>query len=164
MLLQTILATVLLGGSIALLWLLRAKFPISSRQFNYRYKRKNYLMTRAERDFLNTLLSVVEQDYYVFAQVHLPTLLLHQIKGQSWQGALSHIDRKSVDFVICDRQYMSPKLAIELDDKTHLRPDRQLRDREVEQIFQLAGLPLLRIQNHGQFDPNILRQQLDQYL
>lgn len=45
----------------------------------------------------------------------------HKIKGQNWQGALSHIDRKSVDIVLCDKNYIAPKLVIELDDKSHER-------------------------------------------
>ena len=52
----------------------------------------------------------------------------------------------------CDKVYISSKLAIELDDKTHERPDRIERDSEVERILADAGMPLLRIQNHGAFN------------
>ena len=62
------------------------------------------------------------------------------------------LSQKSVDFVLCDKTYLSPKLAVELDDKSHERTDRQERDVEVERILKEAGMPLLRIANHNQFN------------
>jgi len=130
----------------------------------YSYTKKKYLISRAEHEFYTALVSAVGNDFYIFAQVHLPTLIDHKIKGQSWQGALSHISRKSVDFVLCDKSYISPVLAIELDDKSHLSEERQERDGEVERILSEAGMPLLRIENHGSFDPNNLASSIKQKL
>ena len=130
----------------------------------YQYKRKNFLLTRAEHKCYDALVAAVGNEYYIFAQVHLPTLLDHTIRGQNWRAALAHINRKSVDFVLCDKAYISPKLAIELDDKSHERPDRKDRDVEVERILKDAGLPLLRIENRGQFNPAMLSQQIKESL
>jgi len=126
----------------------------------YQYRRKNFFLTRAEHECYDALIQAVGADYYVYAQVHLPTIVDHAIKGQDWRAALAHINRKSVDFVLCDKAYISPKLAIELDDRSHERPDRQERDQEVERIFQQAGVPLLRLQNHGQFSVTDLSQKI----
>lgn len=160
----TMVLFVLIIGSVGLaLLMLKTKFPSIARRYNYHYARKHYFMTRSESDFFAVLMPIIEQNYIVFAQVHLPTLLSHKIKGQHWQGALSHIDRKSVDFVICDKKYLSPKLVIELDDASHERVDRQLRDQEVEWIFEQAQIPLLRIPNRARFDRQSLAQQLAQH-
>jgi very-short-patch-repair endonuclease len=51
-------------------------------------------------------------------------------------------------------------LAIELDDKSHEREDRMERDIEVERIFREAGMPLLRIENHGNFDAVKIAEQI----
>jgi very-short-patch-repair endonuclease len=126
----------------------------------YRYNRKNFFLTRAEHECYDTLMLAVGNDYYVFAQVHLPTIVDHKINGQNWLGAFSHINGKSVDFVLCDKSYIAPKLAIELDDRTHERSDRIDRDREVERILRSAGVPLLRLDNHGKFDPVDLAQKI----
>lgn len=138
----------------------------TGKKSRYSYLRKKYFISRAEHEFYNALVSAVGNDYYVFAQVHLPTLVDHKIKGQNWQGAFSHINRKSVDFVLCDKAYISPILAIELDDKSHLSVDRRERDSEVERILSEAGLPLLRIENHGTFDlksiASEIKQKIDQ--
>jgi very-short-patch-repair endonuclease len=129
----------------------------------YRYTRKQFFLTRAEHECYDALIAAVGDKYHVFAQVHLPTILDNKVKGQDWRAALAHINRKSVDFVLCDKAYISPKLAIELDDKSHERPDRQERDREVERILADAGVPLLRIENKGRFDPADLAQRIHEY-
>jgi very-short-patch-repair endonuclease len=126
----------------------------------YRYTRKNFFLTRAEHEFYDALVEAVGQEYRIFAQVHLPTLVDNKVVGQNWRGAFRHISEKSVDFVLCDKEYLSPKLAIELDDKTHERPERQERDREVERILQDAGVPLLRIINRGRFNASELAEQV----
>lgn len=118
----------------------------------YKYKRRQFFMSRAEHEFYDALVRAAGNNYYVFAQVHLPTLVDHSVSGQNWRAALAHINRKSVDYVLCDKAYISPKLAIELDDRSHEREDRQERDREVERILQEAGIPLLRIPNRTGFN------------
>lgn len=126
----------------------------------YQYKRRNFFLTRAEHECYDALVSAVGAEYFIFAQVHLPTLVDNKVKGQNWRGAFRHISEKSVDFVLCDKAYISAKLAIELDDKTHERPERQERDREVERILQDAGVPLLRLENRGSFNPSELAEQI----
>lgn len=111
----------------------------------YNYRRKQFFMTKAENVFYKELIQLVGNDYIVFAQVHLPTIIDEKINGQDWRASRAHINRKSVDFVLCDKEYISPKLAIELDDWSHSRSDRQERDGEVERILSEAGMPLLRI-------------------
>ena len=142
----------------------RGGFADVAEKAKYQYNRKNFFLTRAEHECYDALIEAVGQEYRIFAQVHLPTLVDHTIRGQDWRAALAHINRKSVDFVLCDKAYLSPKLAIELDDKSHERPDRQERDREVERILREAGVPLLRIENRGSFDPSELAQQIKETL
>lgn len=126
----------------------------------YEYKRKNFFLTRAEHECYDALIAAVGQDYYIFAQVHLSTIVDNKVVGQNWRAAFRHIDEKSVDFVLCDKTYISPKLAIELDDRTHERPERKERDIEVERILKDAGLPLLRLDNRNRFNPAELSQKI----
>jgi len=126
----------------------------------YQYKKRAFFMTRAEHECFDALTNAVGSEYLIFAQVHLPTLLDNKVVGQNWRGAFRHISEKSVDFVLCDKAYISPKLAIELDDKTHERPDRMERDVEVERILKEAGIPLLRLENHGRFDSTSLAKMI----
>ena len=142
----------------------RGVFADVEEKAKYRYNRKNFFLTRAEHECYDALVEAVGTEYRIFAQVHLPTLVDHTVRGQDWRAALAHINRKSVDFVLCDKAYLSPKLAIELDDKSHERSDRQERDREVERILREAGVPLLRLENHGNFNPSELAQKIKNML
>ena len=126
-------------------------FVVSTKP-KYGYIKKQYFMTKAENELFKLLSKEFTDEFVVFAQVHLPTIVNHKVKSQNWNAAFNAINRKSVDFVLCDKVYLSPKLAIELDDKSHEQEDRKERDAFVEEVLQGAGVPLLRIQNKGYFD------------
>jgi very-short-patch-repair endonuclease len=130
----------------------------------YQYKKKDFLITRAEHDFFDILVEIAGDKYHIFTQVHLPTILEHKISGQNWKGAFSHINGKSVDFVICDKSYIKPLVAIELDDKSHERLDRIERDSEVERMLREAGMPLVRFENHGSFDKEEINKTISEFL
>lgn len=123
----------------------------------YSYTAKSLMMTRAESEFLVKLEDVVRERYYVFPQVHLSALLDHKVKGQDWKFAFRHINGKSVDFVLCDRETLRPAYAIELDDLTHEQSDRRKRDLEVERIFKEANLPLVRFTNKEVSESEIIQ-------
>jgi very-short-patch-repair endonuclease len=126
----------------------------------YHYERRDLIMTRAENEFFKMLDEAVGQDYYVFPQVHLSSLFEHRVQGQDWWKAFHHINRKSVDFVICDRQTVRPLAAIELDDWSHKLDKRKTRDAEVERIFQGANFPLLRFGHRGPYTPQSIAQSI----
>lgn len=121
----------------------------NNRTVLYRYGRKDFLMNRAEHEFFDILVDAFGSSYYVFPQVHLSTILEHRIKGQDWRAAFRRINGKSVDFVICDKAYIKPLLAIELDGRSHEAETVRQRDAAIEHIFEKAELPLLRFANHG---------------
>lgn len=114
----------------------------------YHYSRKNALMTNAERRFFELLVEMAADKFFVFPQVHLTALLEHKVEnGQWWDAAFVHINGKSVDYVICDRQSLCPLVAIELDDWSHELEHRKKRDIEVERIMTEAKVPLVRFAN-----------------
>ncbi|HOX30541.1 MAG TPA: DUF2726 domain-containing protein [Candidatus Paceibacterota bacterium] len=130
----------------------------------YQYKKKDFFLTRAEHQCYDALIEAAGKDYYIFPQAHLSSIVDNKVIGQNWNAAFRHINGKSVDFVLCDKSYIAPRLAIELDDRTHQRMDRLARDGEVERILNQAGLPLLRLDNRGNFNPTEISQQIKAYL
>ena len=130
----------------------------------YAYKCKWYPLTKSELRFFHTLLGVVHNFYYVVPQVHLSNLLDHKTWGQNWRGALSRIQRKSVDYVICSRRELTPVCAVELDNPSHNKPDRVERDKLVEALFKEAGIPLIRIKTQEQDDVGLLRIKLGEVI
>ena len=123
----------------------------------YTYTAKSLMMTRTESEFFSKLDRVVNERYHVFPQVHLSALLDHKVKGQDWKFAFRHINGKSVDFVLCDKETLRPTYAIELDDLTHEQSDRRKRDLEVERIFEEANLPLVRFKNKNVSETEIIQ-------
>ena len=123
----------------------------------YSYSSKSLLMTRTEADFFVKLEQAVSERYYIFPQVHLSAILDHKVKGQDWSYAFRHINGKSVDFVLCDKETLRPFYAIELDDYTHGAADRKKRDAEVERIFKEAKLPLVRFSNKDVTEQDIIK-------
>lgn len=121
---------------------------IEIKKTEYKYQAKQYFMTKSENDFFHILNNVAGDRYYIFPQAHLSEILDEKIKGQNWKAALKHINQKSVDYVLCDKQTLKIAYAVELDDYTHNYPNRQERDREVERMFQSAGIPLVRFSNY----------------
>lgn len=158
--LKLIIFALVIGVAGVVVELLRKDKRTEDKKRVYEYKRKSFLMSRAEHECYDALMLAVGDDYYIFPQVHLPTIVDSKVIGQNWQGAFRHINEKSVDFVLCDKAYIAPKLVIELDDRSHERADRQERDVEVERILSVANLPLLRLENHGSFNSEELAQKV----
>ncbi len=123
----------------------------------YSYAAKSSIMTGTEGDFFLKLDQAVKERYYVFPQVHLSALLDHHVKGQEWKYAFSHINGKSVDYVLCSKATLRPTYAIELDDYTHDKADRRRRDIEVERIFKEANLPLVRFKDRDISESEIIQ-------
>jgi len=124
--------------------------PVDYIPFEYHYSRRGLIMTAAEIRFFKHLELLIGKNYYIFPQIHLSTLFDHKIYGQHFWSAFQHINRKSVDFVVCSKDTVKPQFAIELDDRSHELEHRKQRDAEVERIFHIAGLPLVRFKSeHG---------------
>ena len=129
---------------------LHSKNPVEVevKKAQYKYQAKQYFMTKSENDFFHMLNNVAGDRYFIFPQVHLSAILDEKIKGQNWKAAFKHINGKSVDYVLCDKQTLKPVYAVELDDYTHNHSNRQERDVEVERMFQSAKIPLVRFNNY----------------
>ena len=67
-------------------------------------------------------------------------------------GAFGRIKQKRVDFLLCDPATMRPKFAIELDDHSHDRSDRQERDEFVDRVFKAADLPLVHVPAQAEYN------------
>jgi very-short-patch-repair endonuclease len=116
----------------------------------YHYSRKETIMTSAEIAFYRRLETIAGDRYYIFPQIHLTALASSHATGQYYKSGYQRINRRSVDYVLCDKASMKPVYAIELDDRTHDSPKRQARDTIVDEILREINLPLIRFRNVGQ--------------
>ncbi len=87
------------------------------------------------------------RNYRAFPQVRLAEIAspAESANVQLRRRALNAVMAKSVDFVICDVLTLDPVAAIEVDDRSHLLPERRDRDAFVNAVFAEIGLPLVRV-------------------
>ena len=108
------------------------------------YRLRDDFLSPAELSFYRVLEQAVGDQFKVNTKVRIGDLLFVP-RHEGSQGFTNKIDRKHVDFLLCDPTTVRPLLVIELDDASHNRPDRQERDRFVDQAFAAAGLPILHV-------------------
>ncbi len=108
------------------------------------YRLRDDFLSRAEASFFQVLKTMVGEKLVICPKVSLAELFFVP-RGETYQIYQNKIDRKRVDFLLCDPKTLKPVLAIELDDSSHERPDRQERDAFVEEVFAAAQLPLARV-------------------
>ncbi|HMO13133.1 MAG TPA: DUF2726 domain-containing protein [Pirellulaceae bacterium] len=132
---------------------------VSAPQFPYHCK--DYLFTKGERAFFDVLCAAVGNDYLIFSKVRLADLIFVRRGTEKRQAYFNRIQSKHVDFVICSRDVVRPLLAIELDDASHEREDRQERDGFVDSALAAAKLPILHIKARASYDARSLRAAID---
>lgn len=125
------------------------------------YLKKDSLLTEAEKRFYLVLSEIIGNDYLIFSKVRLADLLyLPKMNNSDYYHYQNKIQSKHVDFLICDKENIKPLLIIELDDSSHLKIDRILRDTLVDKIFENAQMPILRIKNATSYDKENLSNQI----
>ncbi len=109
------------------------------------YERKPFIFdSRSEFEFYKTLLEIFADKYHIFTQVNYSHLI--KPKKNTWweeRRLRSSIDRKSADFVLCDKEYVIPKVIIELDGPFHNSLNKQKRDIFIDELTKIVELPIL---------------------
>jgi hypothetical protein len=112
----------------------------------YPYFVRDDFLSAAEQSFYLVLNLTVGDKALVCPKVSLGDLFWAKSNDASEYRSLTNkIDRKHVDFLLCDPKTVHPLVGIELDDRSHKREDRQQRDEFVGQVFAAAKLPLVRV-------------------
>jgi len=125
------------------------------------YERKGVLLSPAEVLFLRSLQSAVREDWVIFSMVRLADIIKVRSKTRKSRTWNNRIQGKHLDFVLCDYETLEVKLAIELDDPSEPRSDR---DRFVYVALTAAGLPLLRVRVQDKYETTALRKDIEDAL
>lgn len=129
----------------------------------YPFKKKRYLMTQTEYKFYEVLHGIIKDKFFIMPQVALSRIIevqdgLTKYGSDSWYANFSRINKKTVDFVIFDKIYLSPMLIIELDDYTHNYFSRQKRDEFLDGALKAADLNVLHIKPQYSYNVQTLEQ------
>jgi len=114
------------------------------------YRAAPSLLTPTEAAFHAVLRQAVGPQAVIQCKVRLADIL-HTQRGD--MAAFRRVSQKHVDFVLCQPESLKSLLAVELDDRSHDRPDRQDRDRFVDQAYKQAGLAVLHVPVRHEYDP-----------
>jgi hypothetical protein len=159
-LIVALVALVLLAVAAALIQLLgrqqTAQFVAGA------YEAVPALLTPAERSFFGVLQQAVASDYQIFAKVRLADIVrpVRNPSRSGWQSAFNRIASKHVDFVLCDSSRLGVVAVIELDDRTHERFERGVRDGLVDSTLADARIPVLRVSARQSYSPTQIREQV----
>jgi predicted RNA-binding Zn-ribbon protein involved in translation (DUF1610 family) len=132
---------------------------------DFPYTVQSHFLSPAELSFFQVLRGVVEERALISAKVGLGDVFSVNVADRSqFRAYRNKIDRKHVDFLLCDPATMQPVVGIELDDKSHERADRQERDEFVDGVFAAAKLPLLHVLAKRAYVASELETQIAPYL
>lgn len=123
------------------------------------YEKKTYLLTQNELKFYKLLKSITDKNNLnLFSQVALYEI----IKSKNIKY-FNKIKSKTIDFVITDVN-CKIKLCIELDDPTHIKENRQKRDKFVDNLFKELNIKLIRIPVQGYYNLSELENKIKESL
>ncbi len=110
-----------------------------------------------EASFYRVLKTMVADYLVICPKVSLGEIFYvsHPNENMSY---FNRINRKHVDYLLCDSNTLRPRFAIELDDSSHQRSDRMERDDFVDEVFSTAGLPLVRVPVKSAYDTRELAE------
>jgi hypothetical protein len=136
-----------------------------SSKIEYPYHQVDEFISPAELNFFFNLKAVIGDSAHIFSKVKLSDLFYAKTGDFGTNRSYNNrIDRKHVDFLLCDPKTLKPILCIELDDKSHQRADRQERDDFVNHVFEAAKLPLMHISVQRSYSQSELKSKLAAYL
>ena len=97
--------------------------PKASDPVSLPYGKRDHFLSAAEISFYHVLKNVLGDDIESLCKVRLGDLFYVQRPHEN-KAARNRIDRKHIDFVLCEAKTMNPVLGIELDDSSHERQSR----------------------------------------
>ncbi|MCK5320886.1 DUF2726 domain-containing protein [Candidatus Parcubacteria bacterium] len=153
---------------IILLFKNKLNFPLAHKEeFQRRkwpYRKKDYLFSVAELKFYKILKQIIYGELTIFAKVRLADVVYIPKYYSNNKYNFYRIQAKHIDYLICSNDRIKPLIAIELDDSSHNMPDRQKRDKFLEDMLEDAKLPLVRIKVSLSYDIENIKKQLKKYI
>ena len=136
----------------------KKKYPTSwqrtmrrRRSPNAIFRPRRFLLTRNETAFFRVLAAVVADRYLISCKVRLADIIT--CSDRDWRrGHANRVAQKHVDFILTHLTSSRIVAAIELDDSSHLRPERRVRDRFVNDLFRQMQVRLIRIPASWEYD------------
>jgi hypothetical protein len=126
------------------------------------YEKKPYVFdVMTELTLYRTLIELFGDKYYILPEISYSKLI--QVKRGAERKYRNRFDKKSADFVLCDKERAVARLVIELDGSSHNSEKRMERDTRVDKMMFSIGLPILHLKTSA-MDKESVRSQVDAIL
>lgn len=122
---------------------------------DYPYGLRDDFLSAAEISFYHVLRSTLAADVTIVIKPRLSDILFVRQPHKNL-AARNRIDRKHVDFLLCETATMTPRLVVELDDSSHQKQKTRERDELVDGALKAAGLPILHVRAAKSYVPQDL--------
>jgi Protein of unknown function (DUF2726) len=120
------------------------------------------LLTAAEQKFYEALDAAIDGRLLILSKVRIADLLqVTSVSRSARHRVFLSIACKHVDFVLAEAENLRPLAAIELDDSSHQRADRRLRDELLDDLFEKADFPLLRFPTAAAYSPRMIEARVE---
>jgi hypothetical protein len=136
--------------------------PRADRLDEFPYLKNRDFFSPAQRSLLGLLEKALGADFRIFAKVRAQDVISVRplTDENAWAGALDQISAKYFDFVICDKDYLSVRCVLELNDwswgcEAHQEPDLFL-----EHLCRVLGLPFVRVQSAADLSVSELKKKV----
>lgn len=150
------------GCLVGLFPFLKSFFKDSEEREYLPYAKRDDFLSFSEASFYKVLHLVLNSEVMICPKVGLKEIFFVNLKDKSdFRTYHNKIDRKHVDFLLCNVKDMKPICGIELDDTSHKRADRVARDRFVNELFEATGVPLLRFENKRNYTISEVKEKLN---
>ena len=121
------------------------------------------LLTATEQKFYEALDTAIDGRLLILSKVRIADLFhVTSASPSARYRVFRSIACKHVDFVLADAENLRPLAAIELDDSSHQRADRRLRDELLDDLFQKAAFPLIRFRTAAAYSPRMIEERVDE--
>lgn len=142
----------------------RPRVRATSKRRSYRndfpYKSRQTLLSQGEAAFFGPLCQAVAGRFHVMCKVRLADVLT--CSSENWRrGFGGAISQKHLDFVLCEPGSMRFILAIELDDRSHEKPERQRRDSFVNLALYRSRIGFIRFQAQASYSIEHIKARID---
>ncbi len=161
MLLGPVLAIALIF-TLVLLWHLLTRRPKDP----FPYEPRESLMTESELRFFAALEKALAETFRIYSKVRLEDII--QVRAgtdpRTAFVARNRIKSRHIDFVLCHPDTLEILASVELDDRSHDRPDRMERDDFVDEALRVSGIPCIRFGVQDSYCPREIRQAIERWV
>lgn len=128
------------------------------KQEQFLYQLKSSLITKAEQQYLTVIKEKLPSECILHTQANLASFIM-RTDNSRFQNELY----RNVDFLVTDLNY-KPLFVIEINDKTHLTPERRERDDKVTRICEEAGIPIIKLWTSYGINPDYIEKRIKETL